>query len=500
VLKPKVKAMTNVRLLAAGLVAAGVAWGQANPMDPLRYSVATPRPVNPAEGTTNPSAQATQRQNPYLGSAPQKSTGANIDISLEEAVQRGLRYNLGLVDAGHASADVRAARLRALSAMLPQITARGRQAYENLSLKEIGLKLPPIPGFRGLPSTTGGFGFEDARVAVEQSVFSARLRDQYQAQKTEEQASAFDVRDSRDVVVLAVGTAYLQALASSARVEAAQARLASARELDQQTADRVKAETAPEIDALRARVERQTAEQAVTNAMNRFEKDKLTLGRIIGFPVDQPFTLTDTLAYHPLTGMTSESATNDALQSRADLASAATGVRVAELKLKAEKAQRLPTVSVSADYGAGGANFGNMNQVYSIQGNVSVPLFTGGRIRSDIEQAQTEVERRQAAYDDLKGRVAYDVRVAWLDAQASESSVKVAEQNRTLADRALAQSRDRYENGVTNALEVVQAQEAVALAADNYIDSVYSFDLATVSLARAMGDAGAKLKGLLGGK
>lgn len=490
----------DVRLLSVGLLAVGFAWGQANSMDPLRYSVATPRPVNPAEGTTNPSAQATQRQNPYLGSVPQKSTGANIDVSLNDAVERGLRYNLGLVDAGHASADVRAARLRALSAMLPQITARGRQAYEDLSLKEIGLKLPPIPGFRGLPATTGGFGFEDARVSVEQSVYSVRLRDQYKAQKTEEQASTFDVKDSRDVVVLAVGTAYMQALASSARVEAAKARLTSARELDQQTADRVKAETSPEIDALRAQVERQTAEQAVTNALNRLEKDKLTLGRIIGFAVDQPFTLTDTLTYHPLTGTTSESATNDALKSRADLASAEAGLHAAELKLKAEKAQRLPTVSVSANYGTGGANLGNMSQVYAIEGDVSIPLYTGGRIHSDIEQAQTEVARRQAAYDDLKGRVAYDVRVAWLDAEASDSSVKVAEQNRTLADRALTQSRDRYENGVTNVLEVVQAQETVALAADNYIDSVYSFDLATVSLARAMGGADTKLKDLLGGK
>jgi outer membrane protein TolC len=496
----KVTVMTNVRLLAAGLLAAGFAWGQAGAMDPLRYSVSTPRPVNPAEGTTNPSAQATQRQNPYLGSVPGKSTGTNLEISLNNAVERGLRYNLGLVDAGHASADVRAARLRALSAMLPQVTARGRQAYEDLSLKEIGLKLPPIPGFRGLPATTGGFGFEDARVAVEQSVYSARLRDQYKAEKTEEQASAFDVKDSRDVVVLAVGTAYLQALASGARVDAAKARLASARELDQQTADRVKAETSPEIDALRAQVERQTAEQSVANTENRFEKDKLTLGRIIGLAVDQPFTLTDSLAYHPLTGVTSESATSDALQSRSDLAGASASLRAAELKLKAEKAQRLPTVSFNANYGAGGANLGNMSEVYAIEGDVSIPLYTGGRIRSDIEQARTEVARRQTAYEDLKGRVAYDVRIAWLDAAASDSSVKVAGENRTLADRALAQSRDRYQNGVTNVIEVVQAQEAVALAADNYIDSVYSFNLAAVSLARAVGGADTKLKELWGGK
>jgi outer membrane protein TolC len=224
------------------------------------------------------------------------------------------------------------------------------------------------------------------------------------------------------------------------------------------------------------------------------------LGRIIGFGIDQDFALADALGYRPLTGLTSESATSEALTSRADLLSAEAGVHAAEFKLKAEKAQRLPVVSFSTDYGGGGQNLGNMSQVYTVQGDVSIPIYTGGRIQAEISQAQTEVARKQAEYADLKGRIAYDVRVAWLDASASESSVKVAEQNKVLAERALTQSKDRYENGVTNVLEVVQAEEAVAVAGDNYIDSLYSFNLATVSLARAMGGADARLRQLLGEK
>src|SRR6266566_340559 len=106
---------------------------------PLGYSVTTPRPISPAEGTTTPSAQATQRQNPYLGSVPSKNTGTRIELSLRSAMERGLRYNLGLIEANQASADVRAERLRALSALLPQLEARGRQGYDSLSFKEIGL-------------------------------------------------------------------------------------------------------------------------------------------------------------------------------------------------------------------------------------------------------------------------------------------------------------------------------------------------------------------------
>ena len=58
--------------------------------------------------------------------------------------------------------------------------------------------------------------------------------------------------------------------------------------------------------------------------------------------------------------------------------------------------QRLPAVSVTADYGGGGPNLGNFNQVYTVAGNVSMPLYTGGRIRADIQQAQADVARRQA--------------------------------------------------------------------------------------------------------
>ena len=107
-------------LALMSLIGTGVAaWGQSP--DALGYSVATPRPISPAEGTTNPSAQATQSQNPYLGSVPSENTGTRIELSLRSAMERGLRYNLGLIEANQASADVRAERLRALSALLPQL-------------------------------------------------------------------------------------------------------------------------------------------------------------------------------------------------------------------------------------------------------------------------------------------------------------------------------------------------------------------------------------------
>src|SRR5580658_6483109 len=322
---------TRSRMAGAVFVVASTAVMSGQGLNPLGYSVATPRPISPADGSTTPSAQATQRQNPYLGSVPAKNTGTKIELSLKGAVERGLRYNLGLVETSQASADVRAERMRALSALLPQLSANASQGYENLSYKELGIKLPPNSGLPALPPTSGAFGYQDGRVSLAQSLYNAELRNEYRARRSDQQASILSVRDSRDVVVFAVGTAYLQVIASAARVATAKAQLASAGELDRQTANQVANEVAPE------------------------------------------FEVSDPLAYHPLSGITSETATAEALRSRADLRSAEASVQAATFTLRAQKARRLPEVSLTADYGGGGTNIGNFNQVYTIAGNVSVP-------------------------------------------------------------------------------------------------------------------------------
>ena len=494
-------AMKKPMLVMAMLIVEGLsAFAQTGSTYASTYSITTPKPISPAEGTTNPSAQATQRQNPYLGSVPQPSTGTSIQLSLQDAIRRGLRYNLGLVESEHSSSDVRADRLRALSTLLPQISATAVQAFDDISYKEIGLKLPANSGIPPLPPTSGGFGYQDVRVGLSQQLFNHELRERYQARKRDEHASALSVKDSRDVVVLAVGTAYFQVVASAARVETAKAQLASAKELDQLTANRVKNEVSPEIDSLRAQVERQSTEQRLTDAVNQLEIDKLTFARITGLAVDQTFELTDKPSDATLANWTLAAAAADALRGRADLASAEASVQAAESTMRAEKAQRLPVISLNANYGGGGTNVSNFNQVYEVEGRLTVPLYTGGRIKADVGQAQADLERRRAEYADLRGRIAYDVRVAWLNANASNSSVRVAQKNRALAERALAESRDRYSNGVTNYLEVVQAEEAVAGSNENYTQSLYSLNVAILSLARAMGSAETTLPQLLGGK
>lgn len=459
--------------------------------DPLSYSLVTPRPINPAAGSTNPSAAATQSLNPYLGSVPGgKLVEGEINLTLADAICRGLNFNLGLIESQQADAGVKAQRARAFAALLPEITARAQQSFEQISIAELGIKLPSQGGIR-VPATTGGFGYSEARIELQYPVFDASLRAQYQARKAAEGASALSAKDARDVVVYAVGTAYFQVVASQSRLDTAKATLASAQEFASQVAHEYNAELAPEIDSLRASVELRAASQRVTDAENDLEKDKLTLDRITGVPLEQQWTPAHEYAFTPLPEQ-------NPAENRFDLKGAHQSVAAAEQDIRSARAERLPSISLGASYGAGGMNPGNYSQVYSIGASVSVPLFTGGRIRADVREAEARLAQRDAEYRDLQGRVAYDVRVARPDARASETAVRVAEGNRALTQRAFEQSEDRYKNGVTNYLEVVQAHEAIVAADENYISSLFSYNVAKISLVRALGSAETRLAAFFG--
>ncbi len=459
-------------------------------------SINTPRPINPATGTTNPSARATQNLNPYLGSTPHGvATSDTLHLSLQDAIARGLQYNLGLIDSEQASADARAQREHALAVLLPQIAARAEQSYQQFSLKSINLTLPPQAGIH-LPPTSGQFGYSEARITAESPILNLALLDRYRQQKAFEAASSLASKDARDVVVFAVGAAYFQVVSSQARLETAQAALASARELDTQVADQYKSEVSPEIDRLRADVELHTAEQRVTDAANDLQKDQLTLDRISGIPLDQAWAPAGDDGYIALPADEANGAQSAA--TRFDVASAKAGLTAAQFNVRAARAERLPEISFQASYGGGGTNPANYNRVDEVRGAITVPLFTSGRIRSDIHAAESDLVQRRAELADLQGRADYDVRTAQLDARASESGVKVAAENRSLAQRALAQSQDRYENGVTNYLEVLEAQEALVGANENYIASLFSFNVAKISLARALGSAESRVPEFFG--
>ena len=453
-------------------------------ISPLSNTITTPRPFDPALNTTSPSSSATQSQNPFLGSVPDKTVVPGIlSLSLQDAVQRALRSNLGMVDSRHTDAEARAARIRALAPLLPHLSIDAAQHYETFDENVVGGQ------FLGIPNRIGPYGYQAAELHLSQSLFNWSARDQAQAASQQRGATLASMGDAREIVVLAASSAYLQVASSAARVHAAEAQLETAKAFDEIMSDRVRREVSPELDAIRAKVALETSALRLRLLKARLEKDKLALTRIIGLPLEQQFDIGDGQVYSPRPPLTVETALETALSHRSDLKAEAARESAAAELVRARKSERLPTVGATASWGAIGINPGTMNGNYDVGATLRIPILTGGQIKADIVEADATLERRRAEYEDLKARVAFDVRNAFLDVDAADDSVGVSERNVELSHRGLKQAQDRFQVGLATNYEVIQAQEAVAGSEENLIASINAHNLAKLELIRALGIA-----------
>jgi outer membrane protein TolC len=430
------------------------------------------------------------------GSVPNgPATQGVLNLTLRDAITLALRYNLGTIESGENARIARGQRLVALSGLLPQVSAGATENVEQLSLATLGLK-----GLPGIPTIIGPFSYSSADLAVSQTLFSFESIQRFRSARTAEQAAQLKYQDILDVVTLTVGNAYLQIIEAKSRVQAQEAQVRNAKALYDRARDQFQAGTAPRIDMTRTEVQLHTEEYNLSIARNNFAVAKLNLGRAIGLPLGQQFELADELPYRDVNPPTLEDAIKTAYQSRSDFRAALGSEKAATQALSATKGERYPVVAVNGNYGDVGPTFGHSHGDFTFQSGVSVPLFTGGRIKGDITQAEASLRQRKAEAENLRGQIDYDVRTAFLNLNAAKEQVAVAQQNVELANESLARSNDRFTSGVTDSVEVVQAEQALASANDQYITSLYSHNLAKLSLARALGIARTNYQQYLGGK
>jgi outer membrane protein TolC len=438
-------------------------------------------------------------QGAYQVSVPGAGTpGAPLQLTLADALRRGLESNLGTVGYQNATRQARAQRQEALSVLLPNLSAYALVTEQQVDLAAFGFKFQfPNLGF-SIPTVVGPFHYSDARAQLTQNIVNITARRNLRASEQSIKATEFSAQDARDLVVLAVTGGYLSIIAASARIDSARAQVASAQALYQQATDRHNAGVAARIDVTRSQVELQTQQQRLTSQETDYAKRKIQLARVIGLPPGQEFTLSDSVPYAPLTSLALDEALSRAYANRPDLKAAQAQVQAAELAKRAAEAERYPSVALQADYGVIGTSPVSSHGTFSVTGSVHVPIWLGGRIRAEIEEADAALQQRRSEYEDLRAQVDADIRQAFLDLTAAANQVAVSQSNRDLAQETLAQSRDRFAAGVADTVEVVQAQEQVAGAEQDYISGLYAHNLAKASLARAMGQADQGIQQFLG--
>jgi outer membrane protein TolC len=442
-------------------------------------------------------ASYSSTQNPFLSSVPEgKATGTVLPLSFKEAIDRALRSNLGLLLSSDSSMAARGKKWEELSRLLPSISASANQSAQQIDLAALGFRF----NFPGVPSVVGPVGTFDARVYLSAPLFDWHSIQRERGAQAYEVAARYRYNDAREMVVLAAGNEYLVTLSAAARVDAAQAEVETAQALFNKAHDQQSAGVSPAIDTLRAQVELQTRQQQLIVARNNYAKQKLLLARTIGLPPGQEFNLTDEAPYKPLTPMSVEQALQRAYIGRADYQAAAQEVRAAEQFRRAATAEHLPTLDISGNYGAAGVNVGDSHGVFLAGATLAIPIFAGGRTHADVLQAEATLRQSRQQLESLRAQIDYDVRSALLDLSAANDQVQVARSALDLANQTLVQARDRFTAGVADNLEVIEAQDAVASANENYIGSLYAHNVAKVLLARAIGFAEQGVKQYLEGK
>ena len=431
------------------------------------------------------------------GSVP--AVGATHDIrhlTLTDAIDMAMRYNFGAVESAENARSARGQRLQSLSALLPQVSVGASRARAQVDAASLGLTGPGLP----IPSVIGPFSYSTVTASVGQIVLNIESIRRFQAARTAEQAAQLSYDDVLDVVTLTVGNAYLQIIDAASRIEATDAQVRNAQALYGQAVDAFNAGISSKIDVTRTSVQLHTEQFDLTVARNNEAIAKLNLARAIGLPLGQPFDLTDSLPYADLDPQSVDDALRAAYDSRADFRAAQQTVESAQHQFEAARAQRYPTFAVNGDVGWQGATLGTSRNIFSVQAAVTVPLFTGGRIEGEETQAQSTLRQRQAERENLRGQIDYDVRTALLNLLAAKEQVAVARENVDLANENLARSQERFAAGVTDSVEVVQAQQSLSSANDQYFTGTYNHNLAKLQLARAIGVARASYGHYFGGR
>jgi len=495
----------QIRFLAAAaaiavlLLAAAPGWAQATRAIQTPLSGTAQAGASVDQSATPPMTQSVDTintqvhiQGGYNGSVVDPDVqGGPFTLTLAEAIRRGLQFNLGKIGADAASLQAQAQRTSTLSALLPNVSASLSETAAKVDLQAEGFNSSLFGSSLGFnfPNTVGPFHYYDARGTLQQSILDLTAIHNYRSSRQSADASGLDARQAREEVVLAVTGAYLQLMATSALIEEQRVEVQYAEASFKQARAQADAGNKAPIDANRGLVELQTEQQRLRSQTGDLEKQKNALARLIGLPLGIELSISEKLETQPFDSSPVEDLVHRAWAQRQDLKAAEAQLNAAMEARKAAADERLPSAKVEGFYGIEGTNPNKGNGIFQASASVDIPIFSGGRLHADTVQADAAVTERKAELSNERGAVELDVRNAEIDLSVANDQVKTSESNRALALETLRQSQDRFAVGIADSVEVVNSQEALAAADHDYVSSLFSQNLATITLAHAMGEA-----------
>lgn len=448
----------------------------------------TESPIAGVTNSVNTLNSTVQVQGAYagstLGTAQMPFSGK---LGLREAILRALAYNLGQTAATQAVRQAEGQAHAMRSGLLPSVDGTITEDVQTTDLSAVGFRFS-FPGF-AIPTIIGPFNYIDFRAHLSQTIFDFTALNNYRATTDVTRANRYVAQDARDLIVLAVGGAYLQTTAAKARLASEQAQVSAANAVYEQSMQQLSQGIIAKVDADRNQVQLLTEQQRLLSLQNDYAKQKINLARMVGLPPNDEYEITDEIPYAPGGPITVEDALKQAFAQRADLKAADAQMQAAEHARAAARAERYPSLNVNGDYGGIGVNPAQLQTTFTATASLKIPIWQGGQAQADVEQADATLTQRRAEYEDLKGQIESDVRSAVLDLKAAASQVEVAQKNLEVSREAAELTHQKLDAGVSTTVDYTQAQEAVTSAQFDLINAVFAHNISKLSLARAIGRA-----------
>jgi outer membrane protein TolC len=428
--------------------------------------------------------------------ADQVSTGQTapdvLRLSLKEAVDLALKQNPQIQIANLRILESHGAYITGRSGYLPHLSLTLYDSYQTTNLQIIGfnngLTLPQIPG------RVGPFQVFDTRPVFQQTVLDLSLLRRLDVLREQIHQSQFDAMSVRESTLLSVIQLYLRVLAADSRAATSQARLHTAEALLNRAQDFLGAGTGNLLDEARARLEFQNESRLLVEARRDREAIRLLLMKTIGLDLNQKMELTDKLELRtnePITGSESVAA---AVENRPEMKSLQARLKSVALDKQRIKAERYPTVGFTTDYGVLGSSIVQNVSTYTVKGSFNLPILQGGRIKGEMEAADARYKQVEQEVQQLKMEIQLDIQTALVQLDAARQAAEAAQKATAAARTSLDLARQKFEAGVTDNIDVISAQESIAIAEDNEIHTMFDFMQARANMARAKGDVVGFLK------
>jgi outer membrane protein TolC len=407
-----------------------------------------------------------------------------LRLTLDQAVALALKQNTTAQIAVLTAAQSEQDKKIALSELLPQAQFGVTEQWQrvNILAQFGGTKI-----FPGFPGHVGPYSIFSEGASFNGPIFDLTLFRRYQASRNAANASKAESLSTREQVILLVVSQYIGTLRAIADVQASQSRVDLAQALYNQAADLQKEGVGTGIDTLRANVELQNENQRLLEAQASRDTSLFGLSRLLNLDPRQNLELGDSLSFFDTPQPEVEASIEESLAARPEWKALQEQIRAAENQKKAANAERLPSVRFSGNWAELGTEPSSVIPTYTYAGTVSVPLFTGGRIHAQTVRADLDIQKLRQQQGDLRNQIALDVKTALINLDSARSQVKVANLGVQLSKEEVDQARDRFNAGVANNIEVIQAQDSLARANDNQIAALYRFNQARADLARSIG-------------